>query len=159
MIPQTELAMRGSNGLGKGALKGERGTHRSFWSERKHNLVTLALVFSKRKTRPRTQSPIFKIENQHLFFQMAPQASWPQAMPADNLESGNLENRNPGIWKSGSPLKKRGTIAEWTPVLPKMFARSWLVGKTIPNPFWCHFEHFFIGPEWFVFPPFCLVGQ
>ena len=35
---------------------------------------------------------------------MAPQASWPRDMPADSLESGNLEiqePRNPEVSKSG----------------------------------------------------------
>ena len=85
-IPQTELAMRGSNGIGKGPwnICG----HSSFILIRKNAyLVTLALVSPTQNRRPRAQTPIFILEKQHFLVQMA------QAWPGPDF--GNL-----GTWKS-----------------------------------------------------------
>ena len=75
--PQTELAMKGFNGVGKRALKGLRG-HSSFISIRKKPyLVARALVSSRRKSR-------FVLTHQYLH-----ENNFIGDMPADSLESGN----------------------------------------------------------------------
>ena len=68
--------------------------------------------------------------------------------------SGNLEiwgSGNPEIWRSGDleiqklefqTIKKRNS--KFKSVLPKMSARSGLVGKKPPGPIWCHFRQFSI---------------
>ena len=63
IVPQTEFAMRGSYGVVKGAFRGHRGTSRSFGSETKHYLVTLALISPRRNSRSRAQTSILKIDN------------------------------------------------------------------------------------------------
>ena len=79
--------MRGSNGVGKGALRGARAVGALTLIDKNAYLVTLALVSPTRNRGSRAQTPIFIIEN-NLFVQMAPPASWPRGMPADSLESG-----------------------------------------------------------------------
>ena len=54
-IPQTELAMRGSYGVGKGPLKGSRALVAHF-DQKKMYLVTLAVVSSRRKVWLRAQT-------------------------------------------------------------------------------------------------------
>ena len=87
IVPQTELAMRGSYGLGKGPLKGGRGHSSFMFDQQNQYLVTLALVSSRRNRWSQAQASIFTIENQHFLVQMAPQASWPRDVPAESLEA------------------------------------------------------------------------
>ena len=87
MIPQTELAMRGSNGIGKGALGVRRGPLEIILIRKNAYLVTLALVSSRRNTRSRAQTSIFIIENQPFLTQMVPEASWPPDVSAESLEA------------------------------------------------------------------------
>ena len=69
-------------------------------------------------------------------------------------KSGNLEiwgPRNPEIWRSGdleiqkfgSKKAKKKYISKFKSVLPKMSARSGLVGKNPPGPTWGHLRPFF----------------
>ena len=70
-----------------------------------------------------------KIYDLTLSAQMAPQASWLQDVQADSLESGCLEiqeSGNLGVW---DPKNKKWKCSEWNYILPKVFARSSLVGK------------------------------
>ena len=107
LIPQTELAMKGSDGIAKGPWK--VGGDSSLILIKKNQylvtlalvssyLVTLALFSSRRNRRSRAQTLIFTIENQHVLVQMAPQASWPSELSADSLAiwgSGNLKFSKP----------------------------------------------------------------
>ena len=87
LCPQTELAMRGSNGLGKGALRGGRRQWRTVLIRKNAYLVTLALVSPRRNRRSRAQTSIFTIENHHFLVQMTPWASWPPDVSAESLEA------------------------------------------------------------------------
>ena len=62
VILQTELAMRGSNGIGKGLCKvcGALAVH---VDQKKQCLVALALVLSRRNRRSRAQTSILTTEN------------------------------------------------------------------------------------------------
>ena len=93
IMPQTELAMRGSNGIGKGPWKVTRWS--SFILIRKNAyLVTLALVSPTRNRRSRAQTPIFMLENQHILVQMA-QVAW----SGPSLARGQILK----IWGPGNP--------------------------------------------------------
>ena len=83
VIPQTELSMRGSNGIAKGCARQSSFT----LIDKNAYLVTLALVSPTRNRRSRAQTPIFTLENRHFLVQMAPHASWPPDVPADSLEA------------------------------------------------------------------------
>ena len=85
-------------------------------------------------------------------------------------KSGNLEIWNLGIWEPGNPefwgpippTKKK--ISKSKSVLPKMSARSGLVGKQSSRPIWGHLRQFFHGPKTTTkkktsFCQFSLVGQ
>ena len=66
----------------------------------------------------------------------------------DFLEAGKsrfLEIQNFGTWKSGNlgPNKSKKKISKSKSVLPKMSARSGLVGKNPPSPIWGHLRPFF----------------
>ena len=116
VVPQTELAMWASYGIGKGALKGP-GAHSSFILIRKKKyLVTLALVSPTRNRGSRTRTPIFRIENQQFLVQMA--QAWPgpaQAQPGAKF--GNM-----GTWKSrnlGSKKSESENCQDPNPFCPK----------------------------------------
>ena len=112
VFPQTVFALRGSDGFSKDRGRRPGVSSRSsltHFDQKNLYLVTLALVSSRRNTRLRAQTSIFKIENHHFLVQMTPPASWPRDMPADSLESGN-----PGF---GPPLglrsKNQGFRTAW----------------------------------------------
>ena len=84
---------------------------------------------------------------------------------------------NPDFWKSGNPdfwdleiqklgvqqIKKNEKFSKFESVLPKMLARSGLVGKKNPGPIWGHLRPFFPWTEkmqkMLRFCLFSLVGQ
>ena len=103
-VPQTELAMRGSYSLVKGALKHLANCgHSSFILISKNQyLVTLALVSPRRNSRSRAQTSIYTVENRHFLVQMAPQASWPPDVPAESLEARNPQ---PGVLSQPSSAR------------------------------------------------------
>ena len=71
-FPQTELAMRGSNGIGKGRWAA---VGASILIRKNAYLVIFALVSSRRNTRSRAQTSMFTIENQNFLGQIAPEAT------------------------------------------------------------------------------------
>ena len=83
---------------GPWALKGRRGTRRSFRSDKKQYLVTLAHVSSRRNNRSRAQTT-FTIDNQHFLVQVTPQTSWPPDVPAESLEA---RSPRPGVFSQAS---------------------------------------------------------
>ena len=101
-FPQTELAMRGSNGVGKGALRHPRGGGPFILIRKNRYLVTLALVSPRRNRRSRAQTSIFTIENQQFLVQMAPQASWPPGVPPESLEASSPQ---PGVLSQASSAR------------------------------------------------------
>ena len=101
LIPQTELAMRGSYGVAKGPR--EVRARSSFTLIRKNAyLVTLALVSPRRNRRSRAQTSIFTIENRHFLVQMAPEPSWPPDVSAESLEARSPQ---PGVLSQASSAR------------------------------------------------------
>ena len=66
---------------------------------------------------------LFTVSLEIIVIQMALQVSWPRDMPADSLESGNMEiqeSGNLGVWNPTNLENHK--FSEWTSVLPTMFA-------------------------------------
>ena len=108
VFPQTELAMRGSNGIGKGPRK-VTAIVAHFDQENKHYLVTLAFVSSRQKGGSRAQTSIYTLENHNFFVQMAPQASWPRDVPAETLEARSLQ---PGVLSQAPSVLQPGVLGQ-----------------------------------------------
>ena len=132
--------MRGSNGVGKGALK-VRAALVVYFDQKQTYLVALALASTRRNSGSRAQPSIFTIENHHSLVQVAPRASWPADVPAKGLEArspqqdsstripqpgalskDSLARRNLEIWEFGDlGTWKSINVEIWGPGNPEIW--------------------------------------
>ena len=104
------------------------------------DLVTLAVVSSRRKGWSRAQTSIFIIENQHFLVQMAPEASWPPDVPAGSLEAWISQ---PGVLSQASSARipQPGVLSQNSLARNLQPAVS---SQSVWGPRW---SHFLSGPK------------